>query len=156
MFACFIHCTITEEKRKEEKTGKKVVSAKNILSFVILWWGRHRLWRNIHAGRWQGGFGKEKQTPPKRGLPAKCKVVQRCGTFQIRGAFFIEQGGFENGEVRLYIRYANKPFSKQRSYMENERGFLFVAQEFHIRRTILRHRIDNQFYQPAVMYIEAV
>ena len=99
---------------------------------------------------------KEKQTPPKRGLPAKCEVVQRCGTFQRRGAFFIEQGGFENGEVRLYIRYANKPFSKQRSYMENERGFLFVAQEFHIRRTILRHRIDNQFYQPAVMYIEAV
>ena len=36
-----------------------------------------------------------------------------------RRKFLAEQGGFENGDVRLYIRYANEPFSKQRSYAGN-------------------------------------
>ena len=36
-----------------------------------------------------------------------------------RRKFLAEQGGFENGEVRLYIRYANEPISKQRSYAGN-------------------------------------
>lgn len=54
--------------------------------------------------------------------------------------FGVEQGGFGNCEVRLYRAYANKQFSKQRSYTP-KRYVVFILQMliYYIYILILKH-----------------
>ena len=57
-----------------------------------------------------------KTTPPRKNRTIKDVAI-----------FDAEQGGFENCEVRLYRAYANKQFSKQRSYTP-KRYVVFILQ----------------------------
>ena len=75
-------------------------------------------------------------------IPASfwCFPVQPC-ILPRHQIFGVEQGGFENCEVRLYRAYANKQFSKQRSYMP-KRYVVFILQMliYYIYILILKHK----------------